>query len=117
MGEAPRASRLSTTFRFAMGSAFLDTKAEQDVELLAQELKKPDYNGKTVLLLGFADAVGLYDVNLEVSKERARTLKNALTKAGYAQATAKGYGELAPVACNNTALGRHLNRRVEVWIK
>ncbi len=115
--DISRASRLSTTFRFAMGSAFLDTKAEQDVARLAQELKKPDYNGKTILLLGFADAVGLYDVNLEVSKQRARTLKNALIKAGFAEATARGYGELAPVACNNTAQGRHLNRRVEVWIK
>lgn len=115
--DISRASRLSTTLRFALGSAFLDTKAQQDVERLAKELQKPAYNGRTVLLLGFADAVGLYGINLEVSKERAKTVKNALSKAGYSKAIAKGYGELAPVACNDTREGRHLNRRVEVWIK
>jgi phosphate transport system substrate-binding protein len=28
-----------------------------------------------------------------------------------------GYSEIAPVACNNSAQGREINRRVEVWVK
>ncbi|MEQ8824391.1 MAG: phosphate ABC transporter substrate-binding/OmpA family protein [Filomicrobium sp.] len=115
--DISRANRLSTTFRFNLGSAFLDTKAEQDIERLAKELQKPAYEGRSVMLLGFADSLGRYEVNLEVSKARADTVANALKKAGYAEAVAKAYGELAPIACNDTPEGRNLNRRVEVWIK
>jgi phosphate transport system substrate-binding protein len=32
-------------------------------------------------------------------------------------AGASGYGELAPVTCNDTAEGRRINRRVEVWLR
>jgi phosphate transport system substrate-binding protein len=28
-----------------------------------------------------------------------------------------GYGELAPVGCNESLLGRAINRRVEVWVR
>jgi len=29
----------------------------------------------------------------------------------------QSYGELTPVGCNETAAGRQLNRRVEVWVR
>ena len=29
----------------------------------------------------------------------------------------RAYGELAPVACNDSLEARQLNRRVEVWVK
>jgi len=117
LSEISPASRLSTTFRFALGSAFLDSKAQEDVRRLAQELRKPLYRDRTVLLFGFADAAGKFDVNQQVSLARGATVAAALKSAGYEGATAKAYGELAPVACNDSTEGRYLNRRVEVWIK
>jgi phosphate transport system substrate-binding protein len=30
---------------------------------------------------------------------------------------ALGFGELSPVACNDTQEGKAINRRVEVWIR
>ncbi len=117
LSDISPASRLSTTFRFALGSAFLDSKAEEDVRRLARVLKDSSYSGRTVMLIGFADAAGRFDVNQQVSLARAQTVATALGAAGYRGAVAKAYGELAPVACNDTPGGRNLNRRVEVWIK
>ncbi len=117
ISEVSQASRLSTTFRFALGSALLDSKAQEDVVRLARELQKPPYRDRKVMLIGFADSVGNYNVNQEVSKARAETVAKALKRAGYEKAEAKAYGELAPVACNDTPAGRYLNRRVEVWVK
>jgi phosphate transport system substrate-binding protein len=28
----------------------------------------------------------------------------------------EGFGEALPMACDETAIGRHLNRRVELWL-
>lgn len=117
ISEISQASRLSTTFRFALGSASLDSKAQEDVVRLARELQRPPYRDRKVMLIGFADSVGNYNVNQKVSKERAETVAQALKQAGFSKAEAKAYGELAPVACNDTPAGRYLNRRVEVWIK
>jgi len=117
ISELSQASRLSTTFRFALGSAFLDSKAQEDVVRLARELRKPPYRDRKVMLIGFADSAGNYNVNQKVSKARANTVVKALNRAGYKEAVAKAYGELAPVACNDTPAGRYLNRRVEVWVQ
>lgn len=117
LSDISPASRLSSTFRFAVGSAFLDSKAQADVRRLARELKKDDYDQRSVILIGFADAAGKFEVNLQVSLARVTTVATALKDAGYSGPITKAYGELAPVACNDTAAGRNLNRRVEVWIK
>lgn len=117
LAELSTAQRLSTTFRFAIASAFLDTKAEEDVLRLAAELSKPEYEDRQVMLIGFADSLGIFDVNMEVSIARARTVAESLGRAGFSRSVAKAFGELAPVSCNDTPEGRYLNRRVEVWVK
>ena len=110
--------RLTTTLRFESGSFRLDTKASRDIDRLAELLKTPDYEGKQVLLIGFADSVGAYGSNLSLSQRRADTVAAALKDAGYeAEVETKGYSELAPVACNDTTKSRQFNRRVEVWVK
>ena len=117
LSELSGAERLSTTFRFAVGSAFLDTKAEKDVARLAEELSRSEFADREIMLIGFSDSVGVFDINQEVSLARAQTVLNALRQAGFERGVAKAYGELAPVACNDTPESRNLNRRVEVWIK
>ncbi len=111
------AQRLSTTLRFEVGSFNLDPKSQKDVRRLALLLKKPKFNERKVMLLGFADSVGSYEPNLKLSLGRAEAVEAALRTAGYSGAITKGYSELAPVACNDTPENREFNRRVEVWIK
>lgn len=115
------ARRLTTTFRFESASARLDTKAVQDVGRLASFLAQDAYRDKRIALLGFADSRGPFPDNTKLALARANTVRQALvaTAAGQQLANrvvAKGYSELAPVACNDSDQGREFNRRVEVWL-
>ncbi len=72
--------------------------------------------------VGFTDAEGKFGPNAAISARRANQVRTAVLAAagGKIPATAliaKGYGPLAPIACNDTLERRQLNRRVEVWIK
>ena len=115
--DISQAMRLTTTLRFETGSFNLDSKAVRDTERLAQLLETPDYQGKNVLLIGFADSVGAYESNLRLSQRRAEAVAAALKDTGLKiDVVTKGYSELAPVACNDTTANRQFNRRVEVWV-
>lgn len=121
IGEVTEARRLTTTLRFETGSFRLDTKANQDISRLAAYLNQESLRGKRVALLGFADSRGPFAANLKLARSRADTVRRALlaVPGGAALAdrvAAKGYSELAPVACNDSDLGRDFNRRVEIWI-
>jgi phosphate transport system substrate-binding protein len=123
INDLKAASRLSITFRFQSSSFALDNKALADVSRLRDLLATLEYMGKTIMLIGFADSVGRFDANVKLAERRAQTVRRALAPAGRAVATlasqvvTKAYGELAPVACNDSPKGQQLNRRVEVWIK
>lgn len=115
------ARRVSTTFRFQTNSFVLDTKAQADVARLRDLLTSPEYSGKTVMLAGFSDSVGGFQSNLKLAERRASAVQRALLGAGSRAAAVnielKAYGELAPVACNDSFEARQFNRRVEIWVK
>ena len=76
--------------------------------------------GESLLLAGFSDGSGSAAANLELSQDRATQVLTALTAMmqGETQATLpalEAFGEALPMACDQTAAGRRLNRRVEVW--
>ena len=72
-----------------------------------------------VLIEGHTDATGNYDSNLQLSQLRAEAvqllLENDFSISSY-QMTSIGYGEIRPIANNETSLGREQNRRIEVRI-
>ena len=113
--------RLSTTFRFASGSSRLDGKALIDVERLIEYLGTQPV-GTQVALVGFTDGDGAFEANRALSIGRAQQVAATIEQAAAGrlsgvQFIAKGYGELAPSACNETLEGKRINRRVEVWIR
>ena len=112
------ASRLSISFRFRTASADLDARALRDVRRLAQYLRDSDRNAE-VTLIGFADARGADDINLQLSRNRATSVRRALGAElpGINIASVTGFGEAMPVACNDSEDGWRLNRRVEVWVR
>jgi outer membrane protein OmpA-like peptidoglycan-associated protein len=68
---------------------------------------------------GHTDAVGSDDYNLRLSQDRAESVRDCLAQAGIRPdrlAAVRGLGKAAPVASNDTAAGRQLNRRVEIVI-
>lgn len=64
---------------------------------------------------GHTDNVGEDAYNLNLSNERASSVREYLISKGVSQSkiTSKGYGEAKPVASNNTKAGKTQNRRVE----
>jgi phosphate transport system substrate-binding protein len=117
------AVRLSTTFRFLPGSSQLDNKAQRDIRRLIDFLALPENAGKEVILVGFTDSVGSFAANLNLAQSRAAVALEAIrfhpdsTKVRGVAMRSTGYGELAPVGCNDTFDGRDRNRRVEVWLR
>jgi outer membrane protein OmpA-like peptidoglycan-associated protein len=69
-----------------------------------------------LVIEGHTDAIGEESYNLDLSMRRANAVRDALVKEGVPAASIRitGLGEEFPVASNNTAEGRQLNRRVEI---
>ena len=101
---------------FATGSATLLPSAQAQLQPLADYLyANPRVQ---VRIDGYTDAVGSDVSNLALSRNRALAVAKALSAmdidAGRFQSD--GHGKADPVATNDTADGRQLNRRVEVTL-
>jgi outer membrane protein OmpA-like peptidoglycan-associated protein len=74
--------------------------------------------GLTLEVDGHTDSVGSDEVNMKLSEQRADTVRAYLVTQGVAPdtITAHGFGKEQPVATNDTAAGRQLNRRVEIVV-
>ena len=71
-----------------------------------------------VEIQGHTDAQGDMDHNIQLSKERAESVRTYLIKKGVdpARMISGGYGPTVPIADNKTKAGREANRRVEFHI-
>ena len=71
---------------------------------------------RSVLVEGFTDSTGSSSYNQNLSQRRANAVAMALGSMGVPREriAMKAYGEAFPVAANDTASNRQLNRRVEV---
>ena len=67
---------------------------------------------------GHTDNIGTNEYNRELSLKRAQEVVNYLIKTGVdsERMVARGYGEIKPIAPNNTEEGRATNRRTELKI-
>jgi hypothetical protein len=86
---------------------------------LTDVIKTPLRSGYRLVLKGYTDASGDRGANLRISRMRADTLKQVLIDRYYMEPTritAEGHGSADPVASNDTAAGRSLNRRVEIHV-
>jgi len=101
---------------FDTGKSELKSGAATNLAKLAAFLTQ--YEDRSVLIEGHTDNMGSDDFNLGLSQRRADSVKNWLVNQGVAtgRLVTSGKGEGLPVADNNSASGRQLNRRVEVII-
>lgn len=100
---------------FATGSATLDHSEHQRLKnwLTGLVIRK----GMVVRIEGHADAVGEKESNLELSRARAVSVQELLKSARLdAVLEIAVWGEERPVASNDEARGRALNRRVEITV-
>lgn len=117
------ADRLTLTFRFTDGTTDLDAISQSNIALLARALNRGDFAGRQLLFSGFSDGTGPAEDNRELSLDRARKVRDAVRIATEQAALsdvrliADGFGEAMPLACDEVAWGRQINRRVEIWLK
>lgn len=102
---------------FSSGRAELAAGAAANLDKLVAALgKAPE---RRLLIDGYTDSQGSDASNLVLSQRRAEAVSGYLGSRGIAASriTASGRGESLPVAGNDNAAGRQLNRRVEVTIQ
>lgn len=111
------AVEIPTHFRFHINSNELDNRGNRDIGRIVYLLTHSAYQGKEVILIGFADASGSPEHNRGLAQKRADIVKMALTEEGVMVRDAEGVGAEAFVAPNDTDENRQKNRRVEIWVK
>lgn len=85
---------------------------EQNLEKAGEKLKRATY----IEVIGHTDDVGDDDYNLELSEQRAQSVRDSLVDSGInaSKIVTVGAGESMPIASNTTDEGRAQNRRVEI---
>lgn len=103
--------------RFARGSARFEDGAGPVLDAAAATLLR--YPRLHAEVAGHTDSNGAEQMNLELSTQRAHAVAAYLVSRGVdaSRLTARGYGEDEPIAGNDTAAGRMINRRVELRLR
>ena len=101
---------------FKTGSANLSDESEEQIKNIASILKA--YPNLKLKIGGYTDSTGSDTVNKSVSAKRAKAVSLSLKNHGIdgSRLQAEGYGELHPVASNDTPEGRAQNRRIALKI-
>ena len=104
-----------------VGDVFFDTNQSQlkpdglrNMDKVVGFLKQ--YPQRKVLIEGYTDSTGSDRLNQQLSVNRADAVRSALVGSGVdsERIRTQGLGEAYPVASNDSAGGRQLNRRVEI---
>lgn len=101
---------------FDVGKSTLKPGSQASIQRIAVVLTQ--YPQHQILVEGHTDATGGDDFNLQLSRDRANSVRTSLVAGGVeaSRITAEGFGESRPVASNDNAAGRQQNRRVEIVI-
>ena len=101
---------------FDVDRAELRPDAQAELTKLARILQK--YDDTNIMIEGHTDATGADQYNMDLSVRRASSVGTFLAVQSVARdrLNAVGYGEIRPIASNETTDGRQQNRRVEVAI-
>ncbi len=116
--NTPKGAKVSERGCWTLKGAIFDTNKsvikpefQSQLDDVAKVLKNtPDL---TIEIQGHTDSAGSEKYNQKLSERRANAVKDYLVSKGIDKdrMTAKGYGELMPVASNDTEEGRAANRR------
>jgi outer membrane protein OmpA-like peptidoglycan-associated protein len=109
--------RFESDILFAVDSASLNMASQGSLEQAAGVFT--EFPKTAIIAQGHTDSTGSEEHNQGLSERRAQSVVNYLIGAGVdsSRITALGYGENHPVASNDTAEGRSLNRRVDLLLK
>jgi len=108
--------RMPSGITFPVDSYSIQPQFQQTLNEVARTLSS--FNQTYVDVLGHTDSTGSDAYNQTLSVNRAQAVANYLTSRGVASARlgVRGYGESAPIASNDSEMGRAQNRRVEIKV-
>lgn len=101
---------------FAFASADLQASSMPELNRIVDFLTQNSV--LKIQLSGHTDNIGSYEQNMQLSQQRANSVKNYLVNKGITadRIVTAGYGYTQPIADNATEEGRKNNRRVELKI-
>ena len=107
---------LSSEASFSVDSAQLKSTMKPALNRVASVMNQ--YDKTIVYIVGHTDSTGSDSHNQALSERRASSVRGYLAGRGVASGRLydEGRGETEPRASNDTAEGRRLNRRVELFI-
>ena len=100
---------------FATSSARIERESYGLLDTLASSIRRCE---KNIQVAGHTDSRGAASMNMKLSEDRARAVSDYLRNQGVGNSviSSRGYGETRPIADNNSAEGRRLNRRIQFTI-
>jgi outer membrane protein OmpA-like peptidoglycan-associated protein len=109
---------LSGSLLFPSGERELSPVARTSLDQVAHALAEQP-STSTFQVAGFTDDTGSPNQNAQLAKERAKAVADHLVQSGIdpARIEVLSYGEKDPIANNDTAEGRAINRRVEIVVE
>ena len=103
---------LARTVYFNSGKDSFTNETYSILDKIANLIK--DFPTEKFNVAGHTDSDGPSPMNQTLSENRASAVKTYLSSKVGNSFTSAGYGELSPVASNNTRAGKAQNRRVEI---
>jgi outer membrane protein OmpA-like peptidoglycan-associated protein len=103
---------------FAFNSADLTDEGKAAIDSYRDQLRLELSKAYAVVILGFTDNSGDPDYNVDLSERRANAVRDYLISTGVNPDLLRtvGLGDMYPIASNDTAEGRAMNRRVQVEV-
>jgi outer membrane protein OmpA-like peptidoglycan-associated protein len=109
--------RMPSDVTFASNQSSITPRFNGTLDDVAAVLNR--YDQSIIDIVGHADSDGADDYNLNLSRQRASSVAQALVNRNVLadRLYVDGRGESAPIASNATAEGKAQNRRVEILIR
>lgn len=106
--------RMPSGITFAYNDASVQAQFQPTLNEVASVLA--EYPKTYIDVLGHTDSDGTEAYNQSLSERRAQSVASYLTTRGVqsARVATRGYGEMQPIASNETTEGKAANRRVEI---
>ena len=110
--------RITSRIEFATGKSELKPASKKTLGNVARAIKEQPKSVTKLAIDGHTDHVGDEDDNIALSHRRADAVLKELVRQGIERdkLVSRGFGELEPIADNESDEGRQKNRRVEFLI-
>ena len=110
------APKVGALILFDFDSTNIRDESRPLLEQFANAFQRPELENAIFVIAGHTDSKGSERYNFHLSEERAKAVRQYLSQIYHLpeeRFVVKAYGEIRPVATNETDEGRAINRRVE----